>query len=295
MIFIGANRFANDVRANAWKLRKLNLAGIIGIPRSGMLLATLISEELHIGVCSYNEFIDNNGAEYVFYRHGKRPVLHEEQQKKTYLVVDDSAWHGSIGSYITALRIIYPNYKFISYVGYLEGPCQDYMPDMYMCDIRKEALADPEHPLTLYYYNVIDGYFNFKYMFDIDGVICVNPPPDTNIEAYEEYLKSPIPLHIPSTPSGNPLTFCTYRLEKYRKLTESFLKAQNIPLKDLYMFNAETITERNIVPPAQYKGFIYKNNDYKLFIESDDNEAREICEVSGKPVYCFETGRLYHK
>jgi len=291
MIFIGANKLANDVRRNSWKLIEYNFTGIIGIPRSGMLLATMLSEELHIGVCSYNEFLDNLGQEFVFYRHGKRPIEHPSTE--TYLVVDDSCYNGSCGNYVRALRDLFPNKKFISYVGYLEGPCRLYKPDLWMCDIRKEALNDPELPVALYYYNILDNYWNFKYLFDIDGVVCLDPPSDQNIELYEEYLNKPIPLHIPFTPSNNSLSFCTYRLEKYRSQTESFLRAQNLSIKDLYMYNAETISERNKVSSSTYKGLIYKNNNYKIFIESNDKEAQEICEISKKPVFCYETGRMY--
>ena len=291
MIYIGANRFLNDIRRNSWKISSLNPKGIVGIPRSGVMAAVMVSEEIHVGTCSLAEFMLANGQEYVFWRHGKRPIKHNDNGP--IIIMEDTCWHGSMKRSVDMLRNAFPNETFISCCIYLEGPCDIYCPDIHLVDIRKEALSDPEHPIALYFHNILDSYFNNLYLYDIDGVICLNPPQDTDIEAYEDYLMHPTPLHIPSTPSGNPLTFCSYRLNKYRKLTEDFLKSQNIHVRDIIMYNAETITERNKVSPGTYKGHVYRNSNFKLFIESNDKEAQEICKVSGKPVYCFETGRMY--
>jgi orotate phosphoribosyltransferase len=100
-------------------------------------------------------------------------------------------------------------------------------------------------------------------------------------------------MHIPLNPSKNPLSFCTYRLEKYRPQTMAFLESNGIKVNSLVMFNAGTKEERNKTNPAVYKASVYKDSNYKLFIESNDNEAQAICSLSKKPVYCFSTGRMY--
>ena len=293
MKFVSYKQLFTTISLNSWKIKQLKPKGIIGVPRSGLMTAIMLSEEIHVGTCSPAEFFDANGQEYVFWRHGKRPLEHNDNGP--IIIMEDTCYHGSFGRLVDILRRQFPNEQFISCCVYLEGPCDQYKPDLWLEDIRKEALADKEMPLALYQWNIIDSWFNFKFLFDIDGVICLNPPQDTDIEAYEDYLMHPTPLHIPSTPSGNQLTFCSYRLNKYRKLTEDFLKSQNIPVKDIIMYNAETITERNKVSPGTYKGHVYRNSNFKLFIESNDQEAQEICKVSGKPVYCFETGRMWHR
>ena len=46
--------------------------------------------------------------------------------------------------------------------------------------------------------------------------------------------------------------------------------------------------------PSEFKAKYYKiHNNYKLFIESDDWQAQEIYKISGKPVYCVGTNKLY--
>lgn len=293
MKFISTKQLHLDTRANSWKVRQYNPKGIIGIPRSGMFAGILLSQELHIGICSPTEFIEANGQDYVFYRHGKRSV--DCPDNGTIIIMEDSCYHGSMGRIVDMLRRMFPEQKFVSCCAYLEGPCDIYKPDICLMDIRRESMADIEMPTALYEHNLLDGYFNFKYLWDLDGVMCVNPPSDSNIEEYEKYLDNPIPLHIPKIECGNSIDICTYRLNKYRPQTEAFIIAQNIPVRALYMFNAETIDERNKVSPGAYKGTIYRDNPYKLFIESTDWEAQEICRVSGKPVYCTETGRMYQK
>lgn len=291
MKFISTKQLHLDIRANSWKVRQCNPKGIIGIPRSGIFAGILLSQELHIGICSPTEFIEANGQDYVFYRHGKRTV--DCPDDGTIIVMEDSCYHGSMKRIVDILRRMFPDQKFLSCCAYLEGPCDIYRPDIWLMDIRRESLIDRELPTALYEWNLLDGYFNFKYLWDCDGVLCVNPPSDSNLEEYEKYLESPVPLHIPKVECGNKIDICTYRIDKYRKQTEAFMIANNIPVRTLYMFNADTINQRNKTSSGAYKAFIYKNNPYKLFIESNDNEAQEIYEISRKPVYCTETGRMY--
>lgn len=62
------------------------------------------------------------------------------------------------------------------------------------------------------------------------------------------------------------------------------------------MFDAQTWDERNNkgISPGRYKGEYYKtHNEFELFVESDDNQAREIASISHKPVYCVETNKMY--
>ena len=70
----------------------------------------------------------------------------------------------------------------------------------------------PGEKLYLYEWNILHHYENrTKYMlWDIDGLVCKDPPDDRNIEAYEAYLLNAIPMIIPTTQIG---AFVTYRLE----------------------------------------------------------------------------------
>lgn len=292
MIFIGPNRFVNDIRANLWKLNSYNFTGIIGIPRSGMIAATIIAEDLNIGVCSINEYMSSNGDDNLFSIHGVRNVKHN--QTNMYLVVDDTCCHGTMGEKVFELKKKFPNKIFVSAVVHIDGPCNLYKPDICLVDLRKDPdfLKEPKY-ITLHYYNILNNQFSSNVLYDLDGVMCVDPPDDINTEAYENYLREPKPLYIPITTPNKPIDICTYRLAKYEKETRAFLKHYNINVGKLTMFPAATKEIRNFTPSWYYKAQHYKDNNYLLFIESNDQEAQQICRLSQKPVYCYSTGNMY--
>ena len=63
-----------------------------------------------------------------------------------------------------------------------------------------------------------------------------------------------------------------------------------------HSFNAHSYNERKLKNPnpSEYKAKYYKMHDeYQLFIESDDSQAKQISEISCKPVYCVKTNKLY--
>ena len=164
------------------------------------------------------------------------------------------------------------------------------MVDLYFEDVRVPGVG-----LYLYEWNIMhfDADYSEHFMYDIDGIVCKDPP-DENVDtnAYEEYIKNPVTMVIPSRKLG---AFVTYRLNKYRNITETWLKSLGIEYNNLYMFNAKSYAERaNSATPAQYKSLVYGNADWAmLFIESDDKQAQEIAKATHKPVFCFENGKMY--
>ena len=179
---------------------------------------------------------------------------------------------------------------------YYHTICNLYEPDICLVDFRRDIAANYDQTkdaTVLYFYNILDGWWNFRFLYDLDGIMCANPPDDSNTSRYEDYLRYPMPLHLPVTPSGNKIDICTYRLEKYEKETRTFLENNNVNYGKLFMFPAATREIRNLTPSAYYKAEHYKDPKYVLFIESNDQEAQDICKLSGKPVYCYESGRMY--
>lgn len=167
-------------------------------------------------------------------------------------------------------------------------------PDIYLRDVRDLAKKS-DIGIVLYEWNLFanPGIIN-KTIFDLDGVFCVDPPDERNITKYLKYIENPEQLFIPTT--DGTVTVLTYRLNKYRPETESFLKTLGLNKVHLYMYNAETYEKRSKVPPYIYKGEFYKQaTDFKLFVESSDYQARKINEISGKPVYCVETNKMYNE
>ena len=114
-----------------------------------------------------------------------------------------------------------------------------------------------------------------------------------NEQEYLNYIKNATPLFVPRTKIGG---IVTYRLIKNKEITEKWLRDNGIEYCELIMFNAQTWDERfrSGISSEKYKADFYKSHpEYRLFVESDDYQARRIAEISKKPVYCVQTNKVY--
>lgn len=294
--YLTLNNICKDIRENLWKIPR-DILGVVGVPRSGMLPATIISEFLNVGLADINELIiDKNPIETFQINHGGRFVNPTYGNK--ILVVDDTCFAGSQN--LDVRRKIGNNfagsgYEFIFLVVYLEGSGHISMPDIYLKDIRNLALRS-DLGIVLYEWNI----FNHnprsmnKMLFDYDGVFCLDPPDERNKESYEKYIANPTPLFIPTNNSEVKINIVTYRLEKYRAQTEGFLRKNGVRNINLTMYNADTYEERSKISPEVYKSNIYGKSNALLFVESDDKQAQRINSLTKKPVYCVSTNKMYN-
>ena len=164
-----------------------------------------------------------------------------------------------------------------------------------LVDIFLEDIHVPGEKWYLYEWNILhhNAHRTQLMMWDIDGLMCMEPPSERNTLAYETYLETAVPMVLPTTPVG---AVVTYRLEKYRDVTERWLKSHGVEYNDLVMFDADTREERAAKSyPGRYKAHIYKKSEWALlFVESSRDQAVRIAELSGKPVYCYEDGKMYY-
>lgn len=297
MKYVTLGELCATIRNNFWKIPH-DVDFVIGIPRSGIICASIISEFLNVPLIDIDSF--TSGAKptgggrlrYYIKRHSSENVVDGDNKKKV-LVVDDTVWIGN--SKKKAKKQLEPfkdKYDFIYMAVYLEGPGEKTI-DFYLEDLRKYTNNFKE--CVLYEWNIFhhnEDVMN-NCIYDIDGVLCVNPPDERNEEEYLKYIENAIPLFTPTVKVGEILT---YRLVKNEEITKKWLREHGIEYGKLSMFNAQTWDERNQkgVPSEVMKGMYYKNHKTaRLFVESDDFQARKIFEISGKPVYCVESNKLY--
>lgn len=295
MKYVTISDLGKTIRNNFWKIPH-DVDFVIGIPRSGVICASIISEFLNVPLIDIDSFVfgakPTGGGRLRYYNNRHTD---EQLKKKKVLVVDDTVWIGN--SKKKAKKQLEPftdKYDFIYMAVYLEGPGINAI-DLYLEDLRKYTNGYKEP--VLYEWNIF--HHNEETManciYDIDGVLCVNPPDERNEEEYQKYIKNAVPLFTPTVKIGEILT---YRLVKNEETTKKWLKEHGIEYGKLSMFNAQTWDERNEkgVPSELLKGVYYKNSEWaKLFVESDDFQARKIFEISGKPVYCVESNKMYSK
>ena len=159
-------------------------------------------------------------------------------------------------------------------------------------DIALIQLSSPR----VFQWNYLNHTFLQDAAFDIDGVLCKDPLPQENDDGskYINFIRNAKPLFIPQYKIPYIITS---RLEKYRKETEEWLKANNVQYDHLIMLSGHTAEERRKLNlHAKFKAEQYKRlTDIQLFIESDRKQAEEISKLSGKLCFCASTDELFGK
>ena len=278
--------FCNTIRNNIQKLPH-DIDFVIGVPRSGMIAASIISEFLNVPLIDVNSFITGSVPS-----GGDRLQLYNQKLTNKVLVIDDSTFSGKSMRETKEKLKSKDGYEFIYSVVYLEGDKGSEEIDFYLEDMRH--VDEGWGNICLYEWNLFNHYPHVmaKIMWDLDGVFCVNPTQDSDEEKYLEYIKNATPLFTPKVRLNK---IVTYRCVKYLNETREWLNKNGISFNVIAMVNAQNYIERHQVAPssAQFKAEIYKNDDAQLFIESEENQAREIAELSGKPCLCVKNNTLY--
>lgn len=290
MKYVTVAELDTAVRKNLWKVPR-DIDFIIGVPRSGVLAGSLIAEYLNCPLIDVDSFCAGakpTGGSRLRYWKPK----HTEGRKKV-LVVDDTVWDGrQKRASRNKLSRFLNEYEFLYLVVFLEGPGEGSV-DIWLEDLRGYTNGFRDN--VLYEWNIIhhnEGTMEAS-LYDIDGVFCVDPPDERDEEKYLAYIKDATPLFIPTPTVGGIIS---YRLEKNRAVTEEWLGRNGVTYRRLELFPANSWAERNAsgVSPMKFKGDYYREARWaKLFIESSDLQAQEIARISGKPVYCVETNKLY--
>ena len=249
---------------------------IVGIPRSGMLAASLIALYTGKPLASIEQV-----GKYASNQFTNRISL--STGIKTALVVDDSCSSGNAMNKVKEFLAPYDNVKFIYCAVYVLESSKNKV-DFYfeIC----------EH-LRLFEWNIMDHSILSRSCVDFDGVLCVDPLPAQNDdgEKYLQFLRTAQPKFIPH---HKIYKIVTCRLEKYRAETEQWLKEHNVQYEQLHMMNLpDRITRQRLGNYAGYKSEIYMQSGAALFIESNTKEASDIHNITNKPVYCVGDNKFY--
>lgn len=288
MKYITLNDLNNTIRKNICKIDH-DIDCVIAVPRSGMIPGSIISEFLNVPLIDINSFCEGltpTGGNRL------KLVQREDRERKKLLVIDDTCYSGgSMKEAKERLSVFKDKYDFIYCAVYAEGKGINEL-DVYMEDVRKYT---DNLDIVLYEWNIFHHYpfISGRTMYDLDGVMCVDPCDERMKAVYEDYIRNAVPLFVPTVKIYKIVTF---RLIKYADITVNWLRRHNIRYDNLIMFNAENYEDRakSGITPEQMKGNAYKNDaNAILFVESDDFQAQKIHEISGKPVLCVGTNILY--
>lgn len=279
MRYVTIAELSDIVRQNLWKIPH-DIDLVVGIPRSGMLPANMIALFMNTRLTDIDSFVESGK---VFGYGMSRGEFIKGKEIKKILVVDDSICSGAsladAKKKLDAITRRDYEYLFCAPIATSVGAK--------MVDLAFEIIDDDR----VFEWNIFHHSVLINACIDIDGVLCVDPTEDDDGEKYQSFLQTAKPLFTP-TCKINTLISC--RLEKYRSLTEEWLKRNNIIYNQLIMLDFPNKAARLAWNKhGEYKGEYYKQReDCTLFIESSCRQAKTIVEVSGKTVYCVETNTL---
>ena len=256
---------------------------VIGIPRSGMLIASVIALKQNLPLTDLYSFLRNDDLKKGNTRTYKHAGLTKPQDAKKVLLIDDSISSGnSMRAAVEQLKAVYGG-QVVTLAGFAERHNRQHV-DMYL-----ELVEQPR----VFEWNIMHHPFLQQACLDIDGVLCLDPTIDENDDGpkYRAFLSGTRPLFIPSVKVAH---LVTSRLEKYRAETEEWLHRNGVQYGTLHMLDLPTAEERrrqNV--HGKFKASVYsKQPTTRLFIESEVKQAVEIMNLSGKPVYCIETNEM---
>ena len=257
---------------------------VVGVPRSGLLAANLLSLVSNIPLTDLDSFLE--GRVYSSGTSTKRSQRLDRglTEMRRILVLDDSVKSGDAMRRARA-RIAEAGIEGEILYAAVYG-LETTHPDV---DVIFEKVPNPR----IFQWNFMHHIVLEQACVDIDGVLCLDPTKQENDdgEAYRRFLNEAVPLHTTSRKIG---WLVTSRLEKYRDLTEGWLKQQGIEYGQLIMLDLPTAEERRRQGVhGSFKANFYRDAESTLFIESEERQAEVIARLSGKPVLCVETHQIH--
>lgn len=266
------------IAANLHRIDRSRIDVVVGIPRSGMLPASIIATHLQLplaDVAGYTKGIV----------HG--PSGRPASPGRRVLLVDDTVNKGR--AMARAVSLLPKGTKVTRLCVY--GPYQVESPES-IVDIAFEDCHGPR----AFAWNLMKHRRLPQWGFDFDGVICRDCTKAENDDGprYATFLADVEPLFVPTRPIGH---IVTARAEKYRNETENWLKRHGVQFGTLHMTPFHTKAERMDAMRfaggrGGWKAGIVKETGVEFFIESCPKQAGIIAREAGVPVWCTRTQAL---
>jgi uncharacterized HAD superfamily protein/adenine/guanine phosphoribosyltransferase-like PRPP-binding protein len=248
---------------------------IVGIPRSGMLVATLLATHMQKPLADVEGYLMGLSHKRYNIRAGGNRIL----------LVDDSCNKGRAMSWAVS-RVRKRAQVVTRLVVY--GPYQLSNPQE-VCDIWLEECQGPR----VFQWNMWKHIRLPRWSFDFDGVFCRDPTNEENDDGpkYQKFIETTQPLFVPERPIGHIITG---RLEKYRESSVKWLKKHGIAYGTMHMMPYATKAERMAAGGrGGWKAKTFMEIGSEFFIESNPKQAGIITKLSGKPVWCTSTQSFF--
>lgn len=246
---------------------------IVGIPRSGSLVAHIVALKLGKPVTT-PELLKEN-------RFWMSHQLGRTSNCKRILLIDDSISKGeTFCENLAMLRAENPKWEVIS-GALIVTPEAKHLVDLYHMEIRQPRLFE---------WNMLHVKKGFL-VSDLDGVICENCPPgvDADDKMYDAWIRTAKPYLIPSFEID---VILSSRLERYRRQTEEWLARYDVRYRELILWDIGSKHEAR-GKHAQHKIEKLLRIKPEMFWESSLVQARDIWRATKIPTFCIDEMKLF--
>lgn len=244
---------------------------VVGIPRSGMLVAAPLSLLLDLPLADLDGFCAGRAM--------RRNRALQLSGVRRVLLVDDSTNSGkAMTQAVATVRAASPKVKVTTLAAIAK------LERVGSVDLHFDVCPGPR----VFQWNLWRNEKIARFAFDIDGVLCRDPTGHENDDGprYEHFLRTVEPWHLPKRPVG---WLVTSRLEKYRALTEEWLRRHGVQYGQLVMLDLPSKAARLETKAAvPFKVETYQRVDARVFVESCRKKARAIARATGRCVLSIE-------
>lgn len=244
---------------------------VVGIPRSGMVPAYMISLALNVNCTDISSWVNNYPLKRGITRKLKKELSSPWEAKKV-LIVDDSIMSGStMKKEIDAL----PDWlssRASTLAVYSSKPIRSDV------DIILEFLPHPRaFEWNIFHHKVIS-----RSCISFEGMIEKYKPGDNRVGIGFRFI-----------PSGVIDTIVCCQNESSRREVTSYLEAGGILYRNLIMADNAT-TNMTMDSLIKFKVEMFMASAADLFIENNSDQARLICQGAKKPVFCLSDNCIYN-
>lgn len=277
MVYINFNTMLAD--AIGWCRTLTNdFDVVVAIPRSGLVLATMIATKFDKPLSTVDVFLEDKKC----WIHDRRMtnlgfIPPNPSSYKRILLVDDTSSSSSENSTMTKnyniIKAKYPELEIIKAALYITPWNAQYIDRYYkIIDVFPHRFE----------WNMLHApLWNIALAVDLDGVLCKNcPVDDSNEEAYINWMKNAEPYLIPHYKIN---WIITCRIEKYRAITEEWLKKYGVEYGQLIMMDAPENKLRG--DPVEFKAKVltnlpqFPNTSWLHYWESDWIYAEPLSKI----------------
>lgn len=267
------------ISRNLWKLDRTKFDVVVGIPRSGMIAASIVATYLQMPLATLEGYL----AGIVHGRSGKLTTPGDR-----ILLMDDTSNKG--GAMARAVAMLGGKVKKITRCAVF-GPYQVENPAA-IIDVWFEDCQGPRG----FSWNLWKHARLQRWAFDFDGVLCRDPTNAENDDGpcYRHFIETAEPLFLPTRPIGHIITG---RLEKFRSGTEAWLERQGVECLQLHMAPFHSKAARMVAMKSAggrggWKARLALEIGVEMFIESCPKQSGIIAREAKLPVWCTRTQSL---